>query len=132
MANEWMPPAMPAAVKAARVLLYGAAGLAVVLFAALSIAGFAAAEVGGLAAIPLAFGIAGAVLGWRLGPGRHRVRVALNVIEGAWTLLSFGATGQGDPTGPVSLVFSVAVLVLVNTRAVRDYLHRTAAVTGGF
>lgn len=132
MANDWMPPAMPSAVKAARVLLYGVAGLAVMLFAALSIAGFAAAEVGGLAGIPLVLGSAGAVLGWRLGPGRHRVRIALNVIEGAWTVLSFGASGQGDPTGPVTLAFSVAVLVLVNTRSSRDYLHRTVAVTGEF
>lgn len=125
-----MPSQMPPTVKAARILLYGGAGLAIMLCAALMLAGFTATEIGGLTAIPLTLGITGAVLAWRMRPGRRRIRIALNVVEGVWTLLAFGAAGQGDPTGPVAMLFSVAVLVLINTRTARDYFHPTAMVTG--
>jgi hypothetical protein len=126
MGYDWAPPAMPASVKAARVLLYALAGLALVLLSAVSIAGFSAGEIGALAGAPVLLGLAGAVLAAGLGPGRMQVRIGIVVVEAVWTLLAIGGVGQGDPTGLVTAVLTVAVLVLVNTRAARAYLHRSA------
>lgn len=125
MAYHWTPPAMPASVKAARLLLYVLAGLALALLAAVAIAGFTAGEIGALAGAPVLLGLTGAVLAWRLGPGRVRVRVAIIVIEAVWTVLALGGAGQGDPTGLVTAVLTVAVLVLINTGGARAYCHRS-------
>lgn len=76
MAYHWTPPAMPASVKATRMLLYVLAGLALALLAAVAIAGFTAGEIGALAGAPVLLGLTGAVLAWRLGPGRVRVYFA--------------------------------------------------------
>jgi hypothetical protein len=126
MDDGWGPPAMPRSVRAARLLLYGMAGLAAAFLGALAIAGFQAGEIGALAGIPLVLGLTGAVLAWRLGPGRLWVRVAIIVLEAAWSALSLGAIGEADPTGLVTLANALAVLVLINTRSARAYLGRSS------
>jgi hypothetical protein len=129
MDDGWGPRRMPRSVRVARVLLYGMAGLAAAFLAALAVAGFQAGEIGALALIPLVFGVSGAVLGWRLGPGRHWVRVTIIVVEAIWSLLSLGVIGEGDPTGYVTLAAAIAVLVLINTRSARGYLARSAVAS---
>jgi hypothetical protein len=113
--------AAPRAVRATRVLLYLMAGFAVLLLAALAIAGFTPGEMGAVAGVPLLLGVIGVVLARRIAPGRRGVRIWTIGLHVLWVLISIGGIGQGDPTSIVMLIFSIAVLVLINTRSARSF-----------
>jgi hypothetical protein len=114
-------PTTPRAVTATRVLLYLMAGFAVLLLAALAIAGFTPGEMGAVAGVPLLLGVIGVVLARRIAPGRRGVRIWTIGLHVLWVLISIGGIGQGDPTSIVMLIFSIAVLVLINTRSARSF-----------
>lgn len=118
-----VPRSMPTPVKAARLILCIAAGLAVLLLAALAIAGFSAREMGTVAMAPLLFGAAGVVLAVLIRPGRWAVRIGIILVAGAWAVVSLGTIGRGDVSGIASMAVSIAVLALVNTRPARAYFR---------
>ena len=114
-------PVTPRTVTVTRVLLYLMAGLAVLLLAALALAGFTPGEMGAVAGVPLLLGAIGVVLATRIAAGKRVVRIWTIVLHVVWVLISIGGIGQGDPTSILMLLFSIAVLVLINTRSARSY-----------
>lgn len=124
MGRDPLAPPVPGSVRAARILLFVAAGLGVLVFVVVASLGFPARVVGAVAMGPLLHGLAGVVLAARIGPGRRGVRVAIIVLESLWAVLSFGGlTRDGAPVAALGLVLAIAVLALVNTRAARDYFR---------
>jgi hypothetical protein len=81
----------------------------------------------GRALFPTLPAILNLVLAVQFGRGGPRMRWAVVALEAFTLLLGLGALGQGGLAGLLIALFSIAALISVNKRDVRDWLQRARA-----
>ncbi|GAA4149565.1 hypothetical protein GCM10022416_45040 [Actinomadura keratinilytica] len=116
--------AMPSPVRTVRILLCVAAFLT--FMAALQ----GGLVVGGAEGVGVAVGlslpaVASLAAAWAIArrPGR-KVRVGVIVLQVLYLFWQFGRIADGDPFGLVGAILPVAILILVNRSAARQYFSR--------
>ncbi|GAA4076370.1 alpha/beta hydrolase fold domain-containing protein [Actinomadura miaoliensis] len=118
--------AMPSPVRTVRILLYVAAFLTFMaaLQGGLVVGGAEGAGVAVALSLPAVASLAAA---WAIGrrPAR-RVRVGVIVLEVLYLFWQVGRITDGDPLGLVGVILPVAILILVNRAAARQYFSRAS------
>ncbi|MEU6041109.1 hypothetical protein ABZ801_37535 [Actinomadura sp. NPDC047616] len=118
--------AMPSPVRTVRILLYVAAFLTFMaaLQGGLVVGGAEGAGVAVALSLPA---VASLVAAWAIGrrPAR-RVRVGVIVLEVLYLFWQFGRIADGDPLGVMGVILPVAILILVNRSAARQYFSRAS------
>lgn len=107
-----------------RVLLYVVAGLTFVMLIGVIPLSDSGEEVGQRAGLPFLLGLAGGVLALFIKPRRQGVRIGIIVVQALWLFVAVGRLVQGDPTGLVTMVLPIVVLVLVNAKPSRAFFRR--------
>ncbi|MBD9734961.1 hypothetical protein IGX29_24765 [Streptomyces sp. H28] len=113
---------MPAAVRAAQVVIFALAGLGVVHSAL--VGAFSGAEAAGRAFAPYLMAWVLLVLAFLFPSAGPGVRIAALVLGSVQIVLALGGAAQGTPFGILPLAGAVAVVVLLGQGSAGDWFRR--------